>query len=329
MKSGYILLEVIIASAIAAMLSTILLTSMTQLNRSTMAAYSMMSLDTRAMLFFKQLEHDISTAFIPKTKKEQEKKPAPAVASPTSKQQQTSQQPEKIELEPLTKSCIGKMADGRFQELSFITTQRLPSYNMVKSRIARLIYRLEQEPERKDSWRITRYETVELPFKETPKDGAQNFVIIDGIKDFKMEFVAYITEQKVEKQSGQTEQKQEQAPKKRVVVHEWPSKEIEKQFAGILPDQIVVKMTLWDMSYKRETKILYTIPIMTQELVSTQTQQPTIQKPQQPGVQQKVATTYKQPGAITPQPRRQIARQLPTSQDIRLARRTAVIQGLS
>jgi type II secretory pathway component PulJ len=327
MKSGYVLLEVIIASAIAAMLSTILLTSMTQLTRSTAAAYSLMSVDMRLMLFFKQFEHDISTAFVPRVKKEREEAQAAQTTTPASGQQQ-AQQSQRIELEPLPKSFIGKTVDGRLQELSFITTNPIPSYNIAKPRIMRVVYRLVQEPERKDSLRIMRYETPELSLQELPKESTQNFMLIDHVKDFKMEFVAYVQEpqqaaSRPGQQQTQTGAQQPPPPKRKIVVQEWPSRDLEEQRANLIPDQVVVNMVLWDLNYKHETHVSYVIPIIAPEPVSTMTQQGGIQqqqtKPAASGAQGGAAPTQQQQQATTQQ----------TNGKLRIVQRAPASRGVS
>lgn len=324
MKSGYVLLEVIIASAIAAMLSTILLTSMTQLTRSTTAAYSLMSVDMRLMLFFKQFEHDISTAFVPLVKKEREEAQAASTTSPASGQQQT-QQSQRIELEPLPKSFIGKTVDGRLQELSFITTNPIPSYNTAKPRIMRVVYRLVQESERKDSLRIMRYETPQLPLQEMPRESTQNFMLIDHVKDFKMEFVAYVQEQQQAasrpgQQQTQTGAQQQSLSKRKIVVQEWPSRELEEQRAHLIPDQVIVNMVLWDLNYKHETHVSYVIPIIVLESVSTMTQQG--------GIQQQQAQPAASGGAAPAQPQRQATTQQ-TNGKLRVVQRSPASRGVS
>ncbi|MCK5633147.1 hypothetical protein KAH94_05325, partial [bacterium] len=65
MKSGYILLEIIIAIALGAFISSALLTTFFQVSNAYKKTDQIISIDTRVCTISHQLERDISGAFIP------------------------------------------------------------------------------------------------------------------------------------------------------------------------------------------------------------------------------------------------------------------------
>lgn len=243
MKQGFILLEVIIASAIAAMLSMMLLSSVTQLHRSASSVRSLMSVDVRFMLFFRQSVRDVSGALVPLVAKKTEQK----------------EEAQKIELIPIEHVfTTGENTSAR--ELSFITTNVLPSYSTGKPHLVRVTYRMEPDPEHQGSYRILRSESYDLVYQKSDTKKSETHTLIDGVKDLSLEFMALVEDKK--EAGDQTSQQTTVATpkKKKIVVKQWPSEEIDKKI--LLPDYVMLSLTLWNDRYTRETKVAYTLPII-------------------------------------------------------------------
>lgn len=243
MKQGFILLEVIIASAIAAMLSMMLLSSITQLHRSASGARNIISADVRYMLFFRQSIRDVSGTLVPLITKKTEKK----------------EEAQKIELVPI-EHVFTTGDDTSIRELSFITTNVLPSYNTGKPHLVRVTYRMEPDLEHQDSYRILRSESYDLTYQKSDTKKTETHTLIDGVKDLSLEFVALVEEKKEAGDQTSQQATTTTPKKKKIVVKQWPSEEIDKKI--LLPDYVMLSLTLWNNRYTRETKVEYTLPII-------------------------------------------------------------------
>ncbi|MCL4229102.1 hypothetical protein KJZ61_00230 [Candidatus Dependentiae bacterium] len=244
MKQGFILLEVIIASAIAAMLSMMLLSSVAQLHRSASSIRNIMSVDVRFMLFFRQSIRDVSGVFVP------------LIAKKTEQKEET----QKIELVPIEHVfTTGENTPTR--ELSFVTTNVLPSYNTGKPHLVRVTYRMEPDPEHQGSYHLLRSEAYDLAYQKADTKKSETHTLIDGVKDLSLEFVAFVEEKKEVSGNQTSQQATTTTPKKKkIIVKQWPSEEIDKKI--LLPDYVVLSLTLWNNRYTRETRVEYTLPII-------------------------------------------------------------------
>lgn len=280
-NSGSILVELIIATAISAMLSIMLFNALGQFNRGIFMTNDIIGRDDRVMLFFKQFERDVSGVFVPNIAKKEETPALPQ--SPAGKQtpETQGQQPQsatpvkKIKIEPLEDAFYSEMGEKQLKLLSFVTNNPMITY-AAKPRLARVIYSLEVEADKKNSYRLMREESPDIFFKpQEQKKSSQKFMLIDGIKELSLEFVTTVTQAvEGEKNAQQTPAPQpgKQAPgvqksanpepqKKEITVKEWPSKELDAKGSARVPDLVMVRLVIWDNRYKREFVITYRIPI--------------------------------------------------------------------
>ncbi len=250
MRKGFVLLEVMIASLIAALLSTSLLTTIVQVNRLQETVSTITSSYGRIAILQNQMERDIMGAFVP--------------AQVDLIQTTTERKTEKVK-PLLDKVFYGKNAGGRLDLLTCITSNPLQIYfgikdTKLKPRVARVVYRLEPDKRRKNSFVLMRQEGRQLTFDLYKKDaqgGMRSYAMIDGIQSVSVQYI--VAEQKksadgtmqrtYKKQKSWDSQKPQADPKKR--------KEPVR-----LPNLIELQVALWDSMYKSTRSFTVTIPIM-------------------------------------------------------------------
>lgn len=261
MKTGFTLIEVLIATAVAAIMGTVILMTYNQMNRSTQSIDNLIGVHERAALFMQQFCRDIQGAFIPG--QEDEKK----------KESQGQKSEKKI-----THIFYSKNKDKQLDLLTFITNNPLQVYWSERAgkaipRIARVVYRLKEAPMKKrsknKSFILMRQEGLVLDFQEYATDNAQApraYELIDGIKELTISFGTYI-----EKEAG-SNKKEKNAKKKSELeyqtLQEWDRENAEKnspeesdQKGRAVPHEVLVTFSLWDAQLTKTTTFSFVCTI--------------------------------------------------------------------
>ncbi len=284
MKKGFALLEVMIASLIAALISTSLLITIAQVTRLQETVNTITSVYGRLAILQNQMERDIMGAFVPtqvdliQTTTERKGEPA----------------------KPIDKVFYGKLAGGRLDLLTCITSNPLQIYfgikdRKLKPRIARVLYRLEPDKGRKNSFVLTRQEGRPLAFnlyKEDAQGSMRAYEMIGGIQSLSVQYIS--VEQKktsegktqliYKKQNSWDSQKPQADPKKR--------KEPVR-----LPNFIELQVALWDSTYKSARSFTLILPIVGMSGEYKQAQEEKKQEASQNNKKQPPAAGSKSTGA--------------------------------
>ena len=282
MRQGYILIEILIATALASIMSVMLLTSVFQMNRSYARVDAWSNLYFRAVTVQHQLERDLMGVFMlprePEKKQGREEKDTAAAEK---------------ERKARYKMFHGHDKDGMLDFISIITTSRLISYWLPKGRVppraVRVIYWLIPEKNKERSYRLLRTQTrnLDLPIKELrPKEEQEHesgaIEVARGIKECTLTYVWRVQEpeKKQAQHDGKQEKKEEKAVKKerpyRHSTH-WPPREKVPEKEGTipsLPERVDLKLVLWERQQERAYPFYQSIPIYAQhELKPEQEQQ--------------------------------------------------------
>ncbi len=257
MKTGFVLIELLLGFLIAAILSSGLLMTIFQINDLQQTVSTITSIYGRMAILQNQLERDVMGAFIPAQ--------VEMIQTTTVKKDQRK---------PLSRVFYGtSKGGGQLDVLSFITSNSLEIFFGVKDvklkpRVARVVYRLVPDERRKGSYILMRQEgTSSLVFdayKEDARGEFRAYPMIDGIQELSIQYVA-IEQQKpgedkkpvkpVYKKSSkwESEQKQETAAKLPQQQKKAPIK---------IPNQLQIKISLWDSTYKKPRSFQLIIPVM-------------------------------------------------------------------
>jgi len=240
MKKGFILIELLIATLIAGMISILLLTALQQTNKFQSVIDNNIDIYTRATIFHHQLEKDIMGAFVP---------------IHAHKQHISSEKKQKKS--PIDHIFYSVNRDKKFDILTFITTNPLAVYWGIKTgsskpRIARVVYQLQSENEKKPSYILLRQEGSELSFasyeKNNPK-APRSYQLIDGIKNLSITYTVVEEEQEIDKK---------QPSYKTVNEWNWPQEDQQNKKEELpLPQFITANLVLWDNDYKRDVSFTF------------------------------------------------------------------------
>jgi prepilin-type N-terminal cleavage/methylation domain-containing protein len=333
-RLGFTLLELVISIAIAAILSLSLTMLLNQSYASQKKLENLTQLHERATLLFTQLERDLMGATIPienilaleteNQKKDKDKKPGQQKdgqkpAEPTPKE--NTDKKEEIPYKPFDRVFYYKRSNNQLF-FSWITDNPLQLYwgaavGAARPRIARVMYRLEQDPNDKALFKLMRAEGFDLtytPYEKHSEQKYKGYALVEGIKSLKITCVAVVVkkDESTDKKEATaptakagTQQKKEQKPPQTEVkttdTWEWPlpkeeKKSDEKKTEELppLPQGIRIELVLWNEATEREVTFEYGIYIPSlptlqrekkDEKKETPEQKPQDGKPGAPGAQ--------------------------------------------
>lgn len=245
------LIELLIATLITSMISILLLTALQQSTKFQAVIDNNIDVHTRAIICYQQLEKDIMGAF-----------------SPTQDNRQNKQKNL-----PLEHIFYSTNQNKRFNTLTFVTTNSLAVYwgektGKANPRVARVVYQLQPEHERKDSFVLFRQEGTNLSFSHYKKDNPKApraYQLINGIKNLSVTYTIL-------------EDQKDHSKKpiyKTVNTWDWPLKEKRNnKKEPILPNFITVNLILWDNDYKSDSSFTFTFILLAEEK-SVESQQKT------------------------------------------------------
>lgn len=222
-KSGFSLIELLIATFIASILGTLLFFALYQVNRSVPIVDNTTAIYEKAALINAQFGRDLSGVAAPnefyyrqpepsaaaKAKADREKKKSEEAKKKSESEKKESAEVKEAEAEkkpkkPLEKIFYSTNKDGALNQLSFLTTNPLQVYwtdktGSAKPRIARVLYTLKEEKGTPKSYSLTRKESPNLEFDQitkTGKEGPQEYTLAEGIKSLTAEYTYYVPEKK-------------------------------------------------------------------------------------------------------------------------------------
>lgn len=276
MKSGFVLIEILVASVIAGIISVMLFAAFNQINKSTYIIDEYVDTASKAAVFHHQFEKDLTGFFMPvaSEKPPEEKKQAPATPQPGAQAQAQPELEKKEPVKQVTKVFYGAAKDKRFDSLTFITCNPLQVYwsanaGKAKPRIARVMYRLEQDKQNKNSFNLMRQEGQDLYIENYKPGGTKTireYQMIDGIKSFAVEYWA--VEQKKEEEKKPDAKKeykkttQWQPEDKEKAAQKKEDKKEDKKEPKKFPDMLHITLSLWDALKQRSVEYEFLIPLI-------------------------------------------------------------------
>ncbi len=263
MKPGFTLIEVILATALASVISVTLIFMLQQMNGTLMRVDRISDLHMRASMLQNQMERDITGAFAPTD-----------FSATDTNGEQKKDGPKKIE-----KIFWG---DNTLETLTFITNNPLQSYwgersGKAQPKIVRVVYRLVPDTKRANVYTLMRQEGSDLTFESYTADSSTNraYPMIEGIKSIQIDYITLI------KKESSTADKQEAAqatPAEKTP--EEPTQKVEEEFERrtekewknniedqkppwpLIPQFITMQVTLWDDTFKRTNPFTFEFQIL-------------------------------------------------------------------
>lgn len=257
MARGFVLMQLMITLVVSAMLSTALLFAIMQMSQSKIVLNTVTGVYGRIAIVQNQMERDVMSAFIPAQ--------VDLLQTSTEKKEQEK---------PLEKIFYGTSREPghRMELLTFITSSPLEVFYGVKNtqpkpRVARVVYRLVPDERHANSFILMRQEgTTNLQFDAYKQDATgslRSFALIDGIQDFSISYVAIEVDAKEEKQTRVFKKTNswDSTPKKEQKEASERQQMFVKKEQVKLPNQLEMKLTLWDSTFENTRMFEFVIPI--------------------------------------------------------------------
>lgn len=230
MKKGFTLLEVMIAIIVGSLVMGVLVQSLWQLSKSIKQVSSVSSVDMRVSVFQNLLEKELASAFAPKLiplkddeseEKDDEKEKSEKETDEHDEKDEESESTNKEKESPLKKIFYTEHEGDNITLLTFITTSPLDVYNMSKPRVARIMYKLVPDKNNPELFELHRQESSSITdikkFDSEATEGVKGFVVIDGIKSLKANFLALPVKEKLKKEPASPHIKKEDEKEKKEV----------------------------------------------------------------------------------------------------------------
>lgn len=274
MKSGFSLIEILVAVAISSIVAWTLFFSFSQTQKSADLIEQMLSIDPKIMTLSNQFEKDITGVFVPKywfpKEESKESDNKQSEKKEESKKDLNSKPGQRIpvkkeEYKKIDKVFFSSNEQSNLKEITFITCNPLQTYNNYKPRIVRILYKLVPDEENKNSYKLLRKESLNLDFAKINEEKNIEYELASGIKSLSLSFI-YPEEEK--KDSKEEAKKTEEKNKKEIkykTLEIW-NKDENKDVPDI-PQYVVLKVSLWDLSLQEDYnfEIIYQIFAFSQE----------------------------------------------------------------
>ncbi len=314
LKGGFILIEVILGTAIAAVIFSSLTGILYQVNRGGIRTDNTISFYSRLSLARYLLTRDLLGTTIPcqadvvqetlDQEKKKQKTGSPAL-KPVPGQPAAAEKKE--EKKPITHLFFGALSQQQ-KMLTFITNNPMQVYwsaraGRPKPFIARVVYTLVAEPGRPNAFNLMRQEGAELEFEKYKEKGVagavREYEVITGVKSMETSFVyALLPEKEKEPKGVLTQQfQQPKAPPAKKEIPKLEFKEVplweikkneerEKERKPILPNAVKFTIDLWDEQYLKSRMFSFAIPLPASQVQQMQQAMMQFAPAQQPAAQQ-------------------------------------------
>ena len=280
MKQGFALLELLIALAIAAIVSVSLTLFLDQTRRYQASIEDRVSVYTRASVALHQFEKDVMGAHVPiqnkeyekaQKKKTQPKTPAQTKETPKPAPQETKEK--KAEpVKPVARVFYVEQSRDMLKRFTCITSNPLQVYwskqvGRAKPKIARVVYSMVPDTQQDGSFILMRQEGDALDLKAYATKGdakIRAYELIDGVKSCTLTFTVFHEPEQPKKGEKAPPQPQKRQVEERTS-WDWPveqKKEEKKKPEPALPNFVTINLELWDERYERTTEFTYTVPVM-------------------------------------------------------------------
>jgi len=257
MKSGFALIELLIATMIAGMVSIILLNALSIINRGQLRSEQLSDFSMRLTTLQHQIEQDLMGAFdptIPKKEGQEEEKKQP------------NQTGKKEDDKKIDKIFYATERDNNLEQLTFISGNPAKIYwgqksGRAKARVARIVYRLEPEKEKRESFCLMRQEGDDLAYHlyQEREEKIRPYEVASGIKECRVTYLWTAQEKKEEQ--GKKEQQQRTPEKKKVNRQQvWDSDKKDEE-RPLLPQGVQLEVVMWEIEGKRHSAFSFTIPL--------------------------------------------------------------------
>lgn len=276
--SGFTLIEILIATFIAAILSGFVFGLVRQMSKATVMVDSSVDIYMRAALVQRVMEKDLSGVCVPFTalpQEEPKKQPGAQGSGGTGQTKPAAPQAQQPKAEgegkeqkkapEITKLFYAVGKGESINLMTFITNNPLQTYGATmgdnpKPRLARVVYRIKQRNDTKAEhpvYVLMRQESYELDFEKFKEGGTiPEFEVIDNVASFSCNFILLETE---EDKNGKKKSKLAESPD---WDHEKAKGEKQEPDERRVPHAVTITVEIGDAPMKTMRTFEFTVPIV-------------------------------------------------------------------
>ncbi len=254
MRSGFTLIELMLALLISSLMVISLYQMLSQTRRGVARITDIMDVDVPLMALYTQLEKDVTGMFAPqkalKPYVEKEMKKKQAQAKQQAAQQATQQSPAQgaqQEKKAPEDSVLIIEQKGTDLFWTFITTGGLQTLDkdgklVVVPYVRRVAYLLEKDPNNPAALRLMyRYEADRTDVKSLrAPQFSPSYEIASGIKNFSVELTVYEAPEE-KKDTAQQEQKPAESKTPPAALKEWKESEVWEKYKSLIPAYVTIR----------------------------------------------------------------------------------------
>jgi hypothetical protein len=282
MKAGFSLVEVLISSTMATLLSIALFLAWGQLQKTAVKVDNTISINDRILLLQRQFEQDFMGICLPISrpyiKSEEKEESAPPAAAPGEQKEPAASKKEKPKVVERVFYATTQIGDN-LDILTFLTNNPMQVYwsdraGGARPRIARVQYTLkkdESKKDKKDSYTLYRQEGYTLDidrFDKENKDAIRSYALITGIKELKLTYWQEVQKKTLRQAQGdradEGEKSKNEITKDIKKISIWDlekEKPVKDVFIRPIPTMIKIELNIWDMQKKKSYAYASMIPV--------------------------------------------------------------------
>ncbi|MCL4361677.1 prepilin-type N-terminal cleavage/methylation domain-containing protein [Candidatus Dependentiae bacterium] len=248
MKSGFTLIELVVAISIGSILSLVLYRSLSDATTVSLRITSITDTDNQIALLYNQIDKDISTAFLPEQIFQTELK---QTETPKTDQKTTTTGQEMKQFK-IEKPFYAEIENENLKVISIINTNPLRGFDEVVPLIVQVAYRLVQDKESPGSFKLYRQQTSKIGTEIIDDKDMKKFrgyEIVTGLKSFKSQFIF-------------KNLKEGETTPEAVKLKEWKSDAILQKYKRQLPEFLELEGEIQDEAKKRTRQFKFVIPIL-------------------------------------------------------------------
>lgn len=243
MKSGFTLIEVLIAIAISAAISASLFFVFSQTQKNISKIENLISNDIPILIFQDRLEKDITGAFVPEYWPDKNK---------------DSNKKEKKEENESEKIFFSENESDILKSFTFITSNPFQPYSGLKPRAARVFYHIEKDYSG-EYYNIFRQELADLDYSKYEKEKITKFLILKRVKDIKIKYFYFEAEKENKDSKDSKKNSPQDKPLKESNVWLYPRKKDnpENEKVPKIPQFVELSITLYDLNLIKESDFVF------------------------------------------------------------------------
>lgn len=273
LTSGFTIIEILLVIVISALLSNLLYIAFDQARKSVVKIDNIIDSDEALLLFYNQLDKDISAAFVPQAlldqnkpdqNKDEKKKNILQNKTQLAPIDQNIDKNKEQDKNKIEKIFFSQSNNENLSFLTFVTTNSLSNYNNPSAHIVRIVYKLEPVAGEDNNYKLLRQELSDIIFKNLSDNKNNNnkflrrsYELISNIKSLKVSFIA----PELKEKNKDLENKRSE-DKKFITVNSWSSDDQFKKYGIYMPNYVRFEGEFWNTKKTKSISFVFDFKIL-------------------------------------------------------------------